>query len=221
MYTALNRLGRTVEFHTFPREPHGFYEPRHVMEEMRLIRGWFDRHVTNGALWPPAYREILKVNPEHLPPSFADLLRETERLPRLYRPGDTLRVERGLPLEAIVTDVDAPESYGEDKPAGRFLEVGVLMGHKGGSKSLELISADVALIEPSGKMHSPVGIPQEGPGGKSLLRVPGFTIRLSPSDDGSWTSMRVTFEIPAERDALALVAGPFPPVLVSVGEAGP
>ncbi|UCF39023.1 MAG: S9 family peptidase [Acidobacteriota bacterium] len=52
-FTALKDLGREVRYLKFPREPHGFDEPRHVrtlvIEEIR----WMEKHVRGNDWQPP------------------------------------------------------------------------------------------------------------------------------------------------------------------------
>ncbi|MBU1699343.1 MAG: S9 family peptidase, partial [Candidatus Eisenbacteria bacterium] len=152
MYRMLRTLGKTVEFHQFPREGHGFAEPAHKLEEMRLARSWFDRFVTHGAIWPPEYNELRKTPREHLPPFLADQIRSIDDLPRLYRPGDTLSVNRGTPLQAIVGEISTPSSYGDERPGGRFVEVEILLSHQGwGMRSYPLQMNDVVMLGPSGR----------------------------------------------------------------------
>jgi dipeptidyl aminopeptidase/acylaminoacyl peptidase len=48
LYTALKRLGRTVELVRFPDESHGMArtgQPRHRVERLRYITEWFDRYL--------------------------------------------------------------------------------------------------------------------------------------------------------------------------------
>jgi dipeptidyl aminopeptidase/acylaminoacyl peptidase len=48
LYTALRLLGKTVEFVRYPREGHGFSEPRHRIDEMQRQRSWFRRYLTSS-----------------------------------------------------------------------------------------------------------------------------------------------------------------------------
>lgn len=43
LFTALKKLGRTVEFIRYPREGHGFREPNHLVDTLERILMWFDR----------------------------------------------------------------------------------------------------------------------------------------------------------------------------------
>ncbi|MBD3335331.1 MAG: prolyl oligopeptidase family serine peptidase [Candidatus Eisenbacteria bacterium] len=221
MYRALRTMGKTVEFHTFPREGHGFSEPAHEIEEMRLARSWFDRHVTGGAVWPPAYRDLHTLPREHLPPYMADQVRSAEGLPRLYRPGDTLRVKHGVSLEGLVGAVRTPEGYGADKPAGRFVEVEMLLAHLGEGGGYQLHLDDVVLLGPGGRGHAPVGVPYRAHGQTTLIRGENMAIRLRPESEGlpHWQTLRITFDLPRSLHRVPLVIGPFPPALINVGEA--
>lgn len=53
MYTALKKLGRTVEFVRYPREGHGFEEPVHQADALRRSLSWINRHVFTGGERPP------------------------------------------------------------------------------------------------------------------------------------------------------------------------
>lgn len=45
LYTALRILGKPVEFVRFPREGHGFSEPRHRIDEMERLQSWFSKYL--------------------------------------------------------------------------------------------------------------------------------------------------------------------------------
>ncbi len=49
LFTALKKLGRTVEFIRYPREGHGFREPNHLVDMMERILRWFDRWLKGEA----------------------------------------------------------------------------------------------------------------------------------------------------------------------------
>lgn len=222
MYTALKLLDRTVEFHVFPREGHGFFEPSHVIQEAVLTRRWLDRHVTSGAIWPPGFDNLRSAAPEQLPSHLADLLRSVEGLPRLYRLGDTLSAARGVPVRGIVTRVSIPESYGTEKPQGRFLEVNVLLSQDAGkANTFQIKSGEIVLLESSGRIFQPVGVPVSAHGRTTLVRGQDFQVRLLPGEDGSpgWHPITVTYDVPVDRFALPIIIGPLPPVLINVGEA--
>ena len=46
-YQALKDLGKTVTFVRYPREGHGFSEPRHQMDRLRRYAEFFGEHVDN------------------------------------------------------------------------------------------------------------------------------------------------------------------------------
>jgi len=62
-FTALKDMGKTVRYIRFPREPHGFKEPRHQrtrdIEEIKWIQKY-----TLGMDWKPRVREVEKENEE-------------------------------------------------------------------------------------------------------------------------------------------------------------
>jgi len=45
LYTALRLQGKTAQYVRYPREGHGFSEPRHRVDEMRRTLSWFDKHL--------------------------------------------------------------------------------------------------------------------------------------------------------------------------------
>jgi dipeptidyl aminopeptidase/acylaminoacyl peptidase len=221
MYQALRLLGRTVEFHRIPREGHGFREPHHVIEAFRLMRSWLDRWVTKGALWPPEYEGLASVPREFLPPTFADRVRSLGGLPRLFRPGDTLRVEEGWQASALITRLRVHERLGAERAQDRFLEVELLLHPESSGGTLTLDSENLALLAPTGQAFRPVGVPVEAHGEISLVRAERILFRSAqvPGNLDRWDPLRIVFEVPAGRSILPLVLGPFPPVLVNLGEA--
>ena len=46
-YNALKRLGVTAKFTVYPRQPHGFVEPKMTLDAARANLEWFDRHVVH------------------------------------------------------------------------------------------------------------------------------------------------------------------------------
>jgi dipeptidyl aminopeptidase/acylaminoacyl peptidase len=53
LYNALKRLGVTTKFTVYPRQPHGFVEPKMTLDAARANLEWFDRFV-KGASAPAA-----------------------------------------------------------------------------------------------------------------------------------------------------------------------
>jgi hypothetical protein len=160
--------------------------------------------------------------PEHLPPALSELMRNTDRLPRLHRVGDTLRVGRGSPMTAVITSIESSEAYGPERAVGRFLTVSFLFSQEGeGGSGLQLGWDDLALLEPTGRARHPVGIPQKAHGKVTLVRTQDFVFRISPQPESKnhWLPLSVTFDLPEGRHAVPLIVGPFPPTLISLGEA--
>ncbi|MBU1699373.1 MAG: hypothetical protein KJ831_04425, partial [Candidatus Eisenbacteria bacterium] len=79
---------------------------------------------------------------------------------------------------------------------------------------------DVVLLGPSGRNHPPAGIPFAAHGQTTLIHGENLMVRLSPEPTGigQWQPVRVTFDIPRDLHHVPLVIGPFPPVLINVGE---
>jgi dipeptidyl aminopeptidase/acylaminoacyl peptidase len=53
-YRALVERGVPVEFVVFPREGHGFTEPRHQVDRLRRYLSFFGKYLNNPAVTEPA-----------------------------------------------------------------------------------------------------------------------------------------------------------------------
>ena len=49
LYNALKRQGVTTRMTVYPRQPHGFTEPKMTLDAARANLEWFDRFVTGAA----------------------------------------------------------------------------------------------------------------------------------------------------------------------------
>jgi dipeptidyl aminopeptidase/acylaminoacyl peptidase len=45
LFQALKYYGVECEFATYPREPHGFREEKHLIDRMSRILRWYDTHL--------------------------------------------------------------------------------------------------------------------------------------------------------------------------------
>jgi dipeptidyl aminopeptidase/acylaminoacyl peptidase len=45
LYRGLKRYGTSSEFVTYPREPHGFHEEKHLVDRLNRILAWYDRYM--------------------------------------------------------------------------------------------------------------------------------------------------------------------------------
>ena len=45
LYRGLKRYGVEAEFVTYPREPHGFHEEKHLLDRLNRILAWYDTHL--------------------------------------------------------------------------------------------------------------------------------------------------------------------------------
>jgi dipeptidyl aminopeptidase/acylaminoacyl peptidase len=45
LYRGLKRYGVVAEFVTYPREPHGFHEEKHLLDRLNRILAWYDQHL--------------------------------------------------------------------------------------------------------------------------------------------------------------------------------
>ncbi len=48
MFTAMRRLGIDATLARYPREGHGFREPKHILDRTERTLAWFDRYLHNG-----------------------------------------------------------------------------------------------------------------------------------------------------------------------------
>ena len=55
LYNSLRLQGKTAQFVRYPREGHGFYEPKHCIDEMRRCLGWFEKYLVGDGT-APVYR---------------------------------------------------------------------------------------------------------------------------------------------------------------------
>ncbi len=49
LYRGLKRYGVETELVTYPREPHGFQEEKHLMDRLNRILVWYDKHLKDGS----------------------------------------------------------------------------------------------------------------------------------------------------------------------------
>jgi dipeptidyl aminopeptidase/acylaminoacyl peptidase len=49
LYRGLKRYGVETELVTYPREPHGFQEEKHLLDRLNRILGWYDKHLKEGS----------------------------------------------------------------------------------------------------------------------------------------------------------------------------
>ena len=49
LYRGLKRYGVETELVTYPREPHGFYEEKHLLDRLNRILAWYDKHLKEGS----------------------------------------------------------------------------------------------------------------------------------------------------------------------------
>ena len=52
LYRALTDVGCEVKFYAYPREPHGFQEPAHLVHRLDTWLGWYDQHGGPGTARP-------------------------------------------------------------------------------------------------------------------------------------------------------------------------
>src|SRR5713101_3755737 len=49
LYRGLKRYGVETELVTYPREPHGFHEEKHLLDRLNRILAWYDKHLKEGS----------------------------------------------------------------------------------------------------------------------------------------------------------------------------
>src|SRR5438270_12903879 len=58
MYTALRQRGVTAELARYPREGHGFHEPKHLLDQRQRTIEWMDRFLKGGTGLQPVSAQI-------------------------------------------------------------------------------------------------------------------------------------------------------------------
>jgi dipeptidyl aminopeptidase/acylaminoacyl peptidase len=194
LYRALVRLGRTAELVIYPREGHGFVEPRHRLDAFDRIREWLTRYVLGEAPIHLVERPIerdqvaLSVLAQHARNDYA---------------GIQPAVGRAFFELAIQLEVRDP---GPDKirvtPCGP--------------------SADLVLIDESGDRHRPIGVPLAVFGQSTLFDGQGF-VEAGIGEDGRAPVLAFSsiFELPDHPARYRLECSSFPPIWLSFEPARP
>lgn len=188
MYTALTTLGKTVEFVRYPREGHGFREPNHRIDEMERALAWFDRYLKG----------------------------ETPETRKEFHVGE--KVPAGA-WEFEVVSVNAEAAYPGLTAEGRFVEVSLLFksaSHESPPLQLRLDERDVVLLDDQDRAVGPVGVPVEMSGVRGLVRgATRFTAAVAAAEPTTYVPLVLTFELPRERQAVALRVKNFPRVVLT------
>jgi dipeptidyl aminopeptidase/acylaminoacyl peptidase len=162
MYQALKRLGRVVEFVRYPREGHGFREPNHRIDVFYRSLDWFNKY-------------LLGIEPMGKP---------------------IARVDEWIDVggwKVKVVKFNRNVTYSGIDTSRKFIEVDLLFKVEGRADSLELeIVDDIELVDSSGEIFKPAGIPMEVSGVRTLA-IGNFVLNLSPMV--SYGSLKISFDI--------------------------
>jgi hypothetical protein len=126
MFTALKKLGRTVEFVRYPREGHGFQEPNHRVDVLERILIWFDRWL-KGDAFASAVPIEEQANDGDLSARILDRAKISHPV-NLELSGDEKLVSVVLSLEAksgdlmLSRDVRLLDSSGREHPVAGLLQ---------------------------------------------------------------------------------------------------
>jgi dipeptidyl aminopeptidase/acylaminoacyl peptidase len=184
LYSSLRTRGVPAELVTYPREGHAFEEPAHWLDARERMMAWFDRWLAG----PQA--------------------------PVRARAGDPVR---DGPWTLVVTSARWQAELGAARPDAGLLVVDLVLSAEepveGRIVTLCGESAEIALVDASGRRFPPLGIPVEWPGGEQLVTGrQAVELRGSPqSGDASWT-FRVAFDPTGLPAAGTLSAFGLPPV---------
>ncbi len=152
LFTALKKLGRTVEFIRYPREGHGFREPNHLVDVMERILRWFDRWL-KGDTFASSVPIGMKVNDGELEICVSNVVEFVQPINFKPHEGEKLTAVM-LTLSAVgdrtklhlTKDVRLLDTSGRAyPPAGLILGEGENFWLVGGDLQVELLGKEIAL----------------------------------------------------------------------------
>jgi acetyl esterase/lipase len=212
MHQALRALGRTVRFIRYPREEHGFMEPRHRADMHYRIARWLEAHlIGEGADQPSIYRMD-----QDVPGEDGWTIRVTSADP-------VTLAGRAEPEDAAFLQVVFALSSAREK-AARRIALNELRAEAAGAEAVFLGAplktldetvliegGDLSIAFKGGEPPSafPIAAAFQIPKGASemTLRVPGFPPVLLPlpkSDSKTEESERETHKIVHDEESAAI-----------------
>jgi dipeptidyl aminopeptidase/acylaminoacyl peptidase len=191
MYTALRLQNKVVQYVRYPREGHGFAEPKHRVDEIRRCRAWFDKYVM-GAGQTMTYRLGDKIVQD----GWELTVVEAEVASYVGHPAATGRFIEVAFVLREVAETRAELTLG---PADVALTRG---------------------LSSSGRSGRPVGLPLTVLGQKVLAEGARwrFTFTTEKEERGVTAPIAVTFRISAAGGAYALAVKDFPPITFDIPE---
>ena len=194
MYQALRVLGRTVKFAHFPREGHGFGEPRHRADEARRTLDWYDTYVLGGGTRPQA--------------RIGDWVKSSNRWELLVSSARGAMKYAGEP----------------EPKAHQYVEVVLALRDGGEERaSFALRARDVRLGvtgNPADSGNAAIGFPVDAMGESILARAPGWSLSFAPPKDKNIRSLTVplvfVFKMPKDALLFTLTVKDFPQVLLEI-----
>jgi dienelactone hydrolase len=204
LYQALRHRGVTTQFVHYPREGHGLREPNHKLDEVRRCLAWMDRYVRGAG-----------------------------QAPVVYRPGDTALSADGQ-WQLCVTKAELAEFTGQPPSEGErataLLEVAFTLTTKEGVRRTEPYTLSLASVrlESAGTVSSPsdavphdelspVGVPLDLHGVRSLIEGDGLRLTLHPDPETAQIAfaLAVVYRVPKAGGAAALRIPDFPSVQIT------
>lgn len=187
MYTALMKLGRTVEFVTLPREEHGFREPNHQLDVVQRTLDWFDRYLRNIGYDRAA----------------------------AFKVGDS--VPGPLLTLRVLSATRGRQYAGQQPEAEFLEVTLEIVGSRDSDKVSVSLPADILLVDSSGHRYAAIGAPAEIAGSKVLTRgTLAFAAKKMPTstsrdaDEPLRVAAAAVFDVPATATGLKLKVLDFP-----------
>ena len=187
MYTALKLLGRTARFVHYPREGHGFSEPKHVLDETRRIVHWFDQYL--GA--------------------------EPKKTPAVI--GTWVSGESGWELLVSSARTEVEYIGTQPPKGFRFVEMVIVLRDRAEARSTYTLNSGNMRIDGGSQSFSAVGFPVDAMGETVLVQCQEWSVPLAaPVDDenvrGVTAPFAATFLVPNAARVLSFALTGIPPV---------
>ncbi|MDQ7822429.1 MAG: S9 family peptidase [Candidatus Eremiobacteraeota bacterium] len=190
LYTALKKLGRTVEFVHYPREGHGFEEPNHLIDAFERSLEWFDRYLPGNQRH---YRtgSSLRHGGKILTITAAKKIDQYSGT----RPSGVF-----AEFKAII----------ENEVPGPFQMSATIAPDA---------SSDISLVA-EGKRYYPCGIPQHVMGESLLVRGGALRVAYGKNEKEARGAfpLTFTFDIPPGTDRGELFIEGFPPLVITIDQ---
>jgi dipeptidyl aminopeptidase/acylaminoacyl peptidase len=197
MYQALRALGRTVSFVRYPREGHGFHEPRHRVDLLNRVLVWLDQYLSGEGENPAVYR-----------------------LDQLV-PGENQWSLRVTSVESVTpAGYKAPAENNAKNGSSQYSLINLvfvlLSEAKDAAFSLEF---DSLRLEALGEPCPFLGVPVKTLDEVSLVQGAGLKITFHGEEPPSAFPVAAVFQVPKAAAELQLTVPGFPSVLLPLPKA--